>query len=235
MRAPSLSTPEAARARATPVVAADPAAAVPSMAAPVAAAGHRYVVAAIGDSITDTRVGGGKYLAHLARRCPTSRFDAYGIGGQQTVHMRWRFLDDLFGRPKARTPKPAYKHVIVLGGVNDLRYGASAASIESELAVMYQTARARGLSVIALTVPIWLPHSDVEAANNDALNAWILDQERLGNVDHAVDIRPVLMCPSEKAICVRYRRYPVDTVHWNDLGHAAVAAAIKAKAFADCE
>ncbi len=33
-------------------------------------AGRRYVVAAIGDSLTDTRSGGGKYLKLLGERCP---------------------------------------------------------------------------------------------------------------------------------------------------------------------
>src|SRR5210317_450497 len=43
---------------------------------------RRYVVAAMGDSLTDPRSFGGKYLKLLRKRCPKSRFDSYGVGGQ---------------------------------------------------------------------------------------------------------------------------------------------------------
>src|SRR5687768_13146034 len=81
-----------------------------------------YTVAAIGDSLTDPRSGGGKYLDHLRSRCPKSRFDAYGKGGDMVNQMRSRFAKDVFGEgaPPDAAPKPPYSHVIVFGGVNDL-------------------------------------------------------------------------------------------------------------------
>ena len=80
-----------------------------------ARAGTPVVVAAMGDSLTDARSNGGKYLDVLRKRCPNSRFDNYGKGGEMVNQMRRRFADDLFA-----PGKPAYTHVIVFGGVNDL-------------------------------------------------------------------------------------------------------------------
>jgi hypothetical protein len=109
---------------------------------------RRYVVGAIGDSLTDPRSGGGKYLKQLARRCPESRFDSHGIGGQQTGHMRWRFAHDVLGRGN-RNPPPRYSHVIVFGGVNDLLsasiHHAPIARTQQNLGFMYQRAKQHGM------------------------------------------------------------------------------------------
>src|SRR5689334_6399652 len=67
-------------------------------------------VAAIGDSLTDARSNGGKFLDLLRERCPRSRFDNYGKGGQMVNQMRRRFAGDLFG-----PGRPSYTHVIVFG------------------------------------------------------------------------------------------------------------------------
>ena len=189
---------------------------------------RRYVVAAIGDSLTDTRVGGGRYMAALAKRCPQSRFDAYGIGGQFTSDMRARFASDLFG-----AGKPEYTHVIVLGGVNDLLSGRVAVkSVASQLEAMYTTARARGLTTIALTVPPWAyPDPPRDRARTVELDRWILAQP----VDRVVDITPLLECGPQKLLCEGYRRMSGDGTHWNERGHERVAAAIWDAAMRDCE
>ena len=57
----------------------------------------RYVVAAIGDSMTDFKVHGGRYLKSLREKCPDSVFDSYGKGGQMVNQMRKRFVRDVFG------------------------------------------------------------------------------------------------------------------------------------------
>src|ERR1019366_5187418 len=109
------------------------------------------VVAAIGDSLSDPRVGGGKYLDVLRKRCPQSRFDSYGKGGEMVNQMRHRFDDDIFG-----PGKPAYTHVIVFGGVNDLysdlTAGRTPALIERDLTAMYESAHKHGAKVVAVTV-----------------------------------------------------------------------------------
>ena len=114
---------------------------------PALGQGRRPVsVAAMGDSLTDARSNGGKFLALLHDRCPKSRFDNYGKGGQMVNQMRRRFAQDLFA-----PGKPAYTHVIVFGGVNDLysdlTAGRTPAKIEQDLTLMYQEARRHGARV----------------------------------------------------------------------------------------
>ncbi len=199
-----------------------------------------YVVAAIGDSLTDVRVGGGRYLGMLARRCPQSRFDAYGVGGQRTNHMRWRFLEDVFG-VGARTAKPIYTHVIVLGGINDLAAapttGVGLHDIQRNLLFMYQAARSRGVKVVALTLPPWgyAPGRDLRPEVTRSLNRWIMGLPATGQVDFAVDIHPLLSCGDGDVLCERFRVRPDDAVHWNEAGHEVVAAALARAVFGDCE
>ncbi len=206
---------------------------------------RRYVVAAVGDSLTDTRVGGGRYLSYLAKRCPQSRFDAYGVGGQRTEHMRWRFLHDVFGVGAARNP-PAYTHVIVLGGINDLSAGsisdARTGRIRDNLSYMYRQAHARGVEVIAVEVPPWGLLRGVRDARVQAtleLNSWIGSRPSQGEADYAVDLGPVLLCDDKPGVrpgdlCPRYRRFPTDHIHWNAAGHKRVARALYESVFSDC-
>src|SRR6185295_4881792 len=44
-------------------------------------ASHHYVIAAIGDSLTDPRSHGGGYLEYLKERCPGLEIDNFGKGG----------------------------------------------------------------------------------------------------------------------------------------------------------
>jgi len=198
--------------------------------APSAARGRAYFVAAIGDSLTDPRVGGGRYLAHLAQACPKSRFDSYGVGGQQTIDMRARFVAEIFA-----PGKPRYTHVVVLGGVNDLFGGAVDRTrlerIEAQLAAMYVAAHEHGAKAIAMTVPPW-GHAGTahELKVTAALNAWILASP----ADHAIDLS-FLECGAARSLCVDVRKTYDDMVHWNDRGHARVAAALHRAVFADCE
>jgi lysophospholipase L1-like esterase len=201
---------------------------------------RRYLVAAIGDSLTDPRSGGGKYLSELARRCPESRFDSHGVGGQRTDHMRWRFAHDVLGQG-SRRPARRYSHVIVLGGINDVLSAsvrqAPIARTQRNLQTMYRLGRTHGLGVIAVTLPPWGKLegvSDARAEATDALNRWIVERAEQGEVDFAVDIRPALTCGDERELCRAKRRFPSDLVHWNDAGHRAVAELLHRQVFADC-
>ncbi len=203
---------------------------------------RRYLVAAIGDSLTDTRVGGGKYLAELQKRCPESRFDAYGVGGQQTLHMRWRFDSVLNQRHRMPSQRVAYTHVIVLGGVNDLSAGSfrrpRIARTQANLTAMYAQARKRGLEVVAVTLPPWgrlMGNYDKRGAATRALNAWILSRVVAGQVDQAVDLHPLLSCGDPDELCPSHRRFPNDRVHWNRAGHKVVADALHRRVFANCK
>src|SRR5690606_28850101 len=75
----------------------------------------RYVVAALGDSITDARVGGGGYLNVLRESCPESVFLNFGKGGDMTNQMRRRFESDI--RPQIGSQQ--INTLLLYGGVND--------------------------------------------------------------------------------------------------------------------
>jgi hypothetical protein len=209
---------------------------------PRGSGGTRHVVAAIGDSLTDPRSGGGKYLRALSRLCPESRFDAYGVGGQSTQHMRWRIKSDLFGPSLPWMKKPErYTDAIVLAGVNDVS-GLSLVDprigrIKTNLSFLYQVAKTGGLRVVAVTIPPWgrmRGGIDRRGEATETLNDWILERPKDKSVDVAVDVRPALTCGDSNMLCAKYRRYPDDFIHWNVAGHSVVAEELHRTAFADC-
>lgn len=225
-----------------------PAARADDVAAP---AKRAYSVAAIGDSLTDPKAQGGKYLDLLRERCPASRFDAYGRGGQMVNQMRARFARDIFGDASDDGPavdKPRYTHVIVFGGVNDLysdrTAGRTVAKIEADLAAMYSMAHARGVAVVALTVAPWggfsRYYNERRGRATAELNRWIGSQlsdpsatgARAGTVDAVVDTVPLLSCGDPTRLCPRYARK--DQIHWTALGQQRLGEELHAKLFADC-
>ncbi len=202
---------------------------------------HRYQVAAMGDSLTDPRSHGGKYLEWLRKRCPKSRFDSYGIGGNMVNQMRKRFAKDILGEPADPDhPKPAYSHVIVLGGINDICSDESANrsndKIEADLSAMYAAARSAGKVVVALTLPPWggfeRYYNRRRAASTATINRWIRERQRKGEVDALLDVYPLLSCGDPELLCERYG-WP-DKVHWNRAGHEVVGKALHEHVFADC-
>ncbi len=191
-----------------------------------------YSVAALGDSLTDERVGGGRYLRVLRERCPDSRFDAYGVGGQRTDHFRWRLDQQILDTGR-------YQQLIVLGGVNDLAAaGVRSARIDrttANLAALYARATGRGMEVVAVTLPPWTGSRSGPDSRREAtlgLNAWIRDRALDGQVARAVDVFDVLRCGGE--LCREYRRFPDDLVHWNERGHRVVGEKLYDEAFSDC-
>ena len=162
---------------------------------------QRYQVAAIGDSLTDARSHGGKYLAYLRERCPESRFDNYGKGGENVQQMRRRFMRDVLGDPRDRRhKKPSYTHVIVFGGVNDLLRdqvaGRSTDKILRDLDGMYEMARSAGVNVVGITLSPWGGlkgyYNPRRAKATRDVNEWLLAQWHEGKIDHAVDAYDLL-------------------------------------------
>ena len=196
-----------------------------------------YSVAAMGDSLTDPKSHGGKYLEYLAAKCPKSRFDSYGKGGNMVNQMHKRFARDVLGEGGDGS-KPKYTHVIILGGIGDIlsneTAGRTAEKIEGDLGEMYRLAHEKGVSVIALTLPPW---GAFKAYNDDRhkmtmdVNAWI--KKVPANVDHAVDIYPLLSCGNERNLCDDYA-WP-DKLHWSQKGHDVVGAELLKEIFSDCE
>jgi len=196
------------------------------------------IVAAMGDSLTDPRSGGGKYLDVLRARCPKSRFDSYGVGGQMVNQMRRRFDDDIFG-----PGRPAYTHVIVFGGVNDmysdLTAGRTPALVERDLALMYEDAHRHGAKVVALTIAPWGGFVRYFNARRSAatleVNRWILAQPASGTVDVTVDAYGLLSCGDATMLCPRYVAPFRDGLHFGTEGHRVIGEALAEGEFAGCE
>jgi lysophospholipase L1-like esterase len=233
----------------------EPAAASATVASPAASAGveppeaaappgpQRYSVAALGDSLTDPRSQGGKYLDYLRERCPKSRFDGYGKGGEMVNQMRRRFAADVFGDVTDAAPRPfAYTHVIVFGGVNDLLSDKTAfrtpKKIESDLIAIYAAAREHRARVIAITVAPWGGHPDYNPSRAEAtreVNRFIAEQRVAGTVDHVVDSVPLLSCGNPERVCARYGGPFKDGLHFGAEGHKVLGEALLREAFSDCE
>jgi len=200
-------------------------------------------VAAIGDSLTDARSHGGKFLDYLRERCPASQFDNYGKGGQMVNQMRKRFAADVLGEPAVpNASKPAYTHVIVFGGVNDLYSDLTAKRtpklIEKDLLWMYQAAKGKSAEVIALTVAPWggftRYYNGSRGAATQTLNRWIRAQQTAGTVDHVIDTYPLLSCGSPERLCPQYMLPFKDGLHFGTEGHKKLGEALYTKVFSSC-
>jgi lysophospholipase L1-like esterase len=205
-------------------------------AAPPLGTGHRYVVAAVGDSLTDPRSHGGGYLDYVKQRCPNIEIDNFGRGGTMVNQMRRHFQAEV-----ASSGKP-YTHLIVFGGVNDLYSDLTAfrtpTKIEADLGYMYGAAKARGMKVVALTVAPWggftrfFNPSRAEATH--AVNAWIREQPAHGQVDHVVDAYALLSCGDPDTLCDRFFKPFKDGIHFGPDGHRLVGEALYQAEFSDC-
>jgi len=225
---------------ATPVAVAEPKATSGATSGGAEASGTRFVVAAIGDSLTDFASNGGLYLRYLRERCPESRFDGYGKGGEMVNQMRRRFVRDVFGGESSGAAK--YTHVIVFGGVNDLYSDITARrtvpKIEADLTAMYTATRERGAKVVAVTVTPWggftRYFNESRARTTDELNRWILGEGQRGGVDYAIDAHPLLSCGEPNRLCERYAAPFKDGLHFGPEGHKRLAEALADGVFRHC-
>lgn len=197
----------------------------------------------MGDSLTDAKSHGGKFLDYLRERCPQSQFDNYGKGGQMVNQMRKRFAADILGDPPSPgAPKPAYTHVIIFGGVNDLYSDLTAKRtpklIEQDLLWMYQSAKSRGAKVVALTVAPWGGFTRYYNASRGAatrtLNKWILGQKAAGTADHVIDAYSLLSCGDRERLCPEYKPPFKDGIHFGTEGHKKLGEALYTKVFSSC-
>ncbi|HEX3775051.1 MAG TPA: SGNH/GDSL hydrolase family protein [Polyangiaceae bacterium] len=199
-------------------------------------AARRYVVAAVGDSLTDPRSHGGGYLEYVKARCPNLELDNFGRGATMVNQMRKSFDEQIASSPKQ------YTHLIVFGGVNDLYSDLTAhrtpAKIETDLDYIYSAAKARGMKVVALTVAPWggftryFNPSRAEATHT--LNAWIREQPAHGHVDAVVDAFKLLSCGDPDVLCERFFAPFKDGIHFGPGGHQLLGEALYRAVFADC-
>ncbi len=198
----------------------------------------RYVVAAMGDSLTDARSHGGKFLDYLKKQCPESRFDNYGKGGQMVNQMRRRFGRDVLG-----PSKPKYTHVIIFGGVNDLYSDLTAkrtpAKVGKDLSQMYNMARQNGMKVVALTVAPWggfrRYYNAQRGGTTLEVNRWIKKQKQENKVDYVVDTYPMLSCGDSEKLCPALAAPFRDGIHFGPKGHEKIGKALYESVFSDCK
>lgn len=191
---------------------------------------------AVGDSLTDPKSGGGRYLNEARERCEC-QVTNLGKGGAMVNQIRARLLSHF-----AET-RGTYSHVVIFGGVNDLYSDLTAkrtvAKIEADLELMYRAARARGARVIAMTVTPWggfkryfTPH---RWQNTLTLNRWIRESRRRGLTDHVIDGEQLLSCGMAERLCEDFALPYRDGLHFGPGGHARLATElVKALAISGC-
>lgn len=204
-------------------------------------------VVALGDSITDgvgaTLGADQRWPDHLARRLAPHGVAVLnaGIAGNRLLRAGWgesalaRFERDVLRHPGVRA-------VIVLLGTNDIGFPGSPfapaeppqtlAALQQGFRVLLAQAHARGVRVVAATVPPFeralhgTPleghHSAAKEAWRQALNAWI---RSAGVFDAVVDFDAVLRDPAQPT-----RLLPAldsgDHLHPGDAGYRRMAEAI---------
>jgi len=199
---------------------------------------RRFVSAALGDSITDKKSGGGGFLAHAQSACPESTFLNFGKGGDMTNQMLRRLKSDIL--PRVASDK--IDTLIVFGGVNDLYSDLTAGRknevIERDLSAIYALGREAGLRVIAITVSPWGGFSKYwnprRGENTKLLNSWILGLEANNKVDLVVDSFPLLSCGQPDVLCPEYEKPHQDGLHPGPEGHAVLGKKLVTIAFPDC-
>jgi lysophospholipase L1-like esterase len=106
-----------------------------------------------------------QYAYWLMKTHPDWQVLNRGVNGERSDQIRARFARD------AAQPKPAV--VIIVAGVNDVYQGRGAESVERELELMYDAARAANIVVVAGTI---IPFDAADADQNArmrAVNEWI--------------------------------------------------------------
>lgn len=199
---------------------------------------RRYVVAALGDSITDARSGGGGYLKKLREACPRSQFHNFGKGGDMTNQMRRRWQQEILGQVQSL----GLTTLLVYGGVNDLYSDLTANRkndrIEDDLISIYRSAKEAGLEVVGVTVSPWGGFSRYFTAprgqNTQLLNSWIMGQVATGFLDKAVDSYAPLSCGDRAFLCPEYETASKDGLHLGEKGHEILGKKLLSEAFSDC-
>ncbi|NRA33544.1 MAG: SGNH/GDSL hydrolase family protein [Polyangiaceae bacterium] len=195
----------------------------------------------MGDSLTDPKSHGGKYLDYLRQHCPESTFISFGKGADMVNQMRRRFQSQVLA-PVPVAGKSHYTDVIIFGGVNDLYSDLTAhrtvEKISADLSAMYQMSRDRGIRVVAITVSPWggfkRYHNDRRQAATLRLSEFIFEQQRQQQVDFVVDTVPLLSCGDPEHLCPAMAKPFRDGLHFGPKGHEILGAALLKTAFQNC-
>lgn len=191
-------------------------------------AGCGKIVAAIGDSITV-----GSYVAELRTLCKDSKIknsDGAQDSSQQTVAKQkeegkrgdylsynGKFTKNMVADFEKAIATDSFDTVIILGGTNDIVGGGSPSveSVKNNLKSMYDAAHAKGLRVVALTVPPAGGNDKMNSAKQAVLeevNTWIMSE---APVDIRVNAYAALEDPDNPGA---QREGMVDGMHIHPIG-----------------
>jgi lysophospholipase L1-like esterase len=113
-----------------------------------------------------------------------------GANGNTVAQMSARLNDDVIVPLSTNTHQ---KYLVVLGGIVEITWDTSAATVQTNLQAIYTAAHNAGFKVIAVTNPPFKNYSAWSAGRQtvlDAVNAWIMNTAT--NVDYRVDAYTVL-------------------------------------------
>jgi lysophospholipase L1-like esterase len=138
-----------------------------------------------------------------------------GVNGERSDQIRARFGRDVL------SVKPAL--VIVIAGVNDIYQRRTAESVQRELELIYDAARAARIVVVAGTIVPYNTATPAQNAAMHAVNAWIREQaSRRGDVVWC-DTRTAVSDPLQPD---RLASSP-DDLHPSPEGYRLMAAALE--------
>ena len=139
-----------------------------------------------------------------------------GVNGERSDQIRARFARD------AAAAKPAV--VVIIAGVNDVYQGRAAASVERELELIYDAARAAKIAVVAGTIIPFNMASPDQNARMHAINDWIRAYAS-AHADRVVfcDTRAAVAAPGQPDRLVS----SPDDLHPSPDGYKRMAAAVE--------
>lgn len=139
-----------------------------------------------------------------------------GIGGQRSDEILARLFTDVIAL------RPGWCHV--QAGTNDIAQGISLATIQANLAAMWDALDRAGIRVITGTVPPRASYTGNQRAQGELLNAWIKDQGRRRRNLVVVDYHSVLVFTSSTtSVSGGYAPgLNFDTIHPSTVGAAAM-------------
>jgi lysophospholipase L1-like esterase len=177
--------------------------------------GARHRVVCLGDSLSD--IGGYDSYLQTALGTTVWKVVSGGVGGRTSTEIaaEWTYF---------ATPDTEY--VVVLCGINDIVQGASAATIENNLANIYAAAHAAGMKVVAVTITPWKASAYWTSGKQvitDAVNTWILNTAT--SCDYKVDSYTPL---EGEADTLNALYDSGDGLHPNTSGYSALATVIHA-------
>jgi lysophospholipase L1-like esterase len=136
-----------------------------------------------------------------------------GVNGERSDQIAARFERDVVATAPAA--------VIIIGGVNDVYQGRSAAHVETHLQQMYERALQAGIRAVAGTIVPYNTATRDQNARMAEINAWIRHYAEAGTIGF-VDTRSAVASPDDAN---RLFESP-DGLHPTALGYRRMAESI---------